>query len=193
MTRRITLLAVLALALALGACAKRGAEPEADATAETDATTESESTQASYPSQQVTLRTPIAFASSADVRDAVRDECRLQDKLVRFIKRFSAERNITVEESGSPAGGKVLTVAITDVYAPGGGAFSGGKAVTIEAELTENGQALGDLRARRISGGGAFAAFKGTCDILGRDVETLGRDVSRFLTDPQPGTRMGNL
>lgn len=184
MIRRLTLCGLVGLALALGACAKRGAEPQADATAE-EAT--------SYPQQEVTLETPIPFASSADVRDAVVDECRLQEKLARFIEEFSAERNITVTESSSPGAGKVLSVSITDVYAPGGGAFSGGKAVTIEGELTENGNTLGTFRARRISGGGAFAAFKGTCDILGRDVETLGSDVSRFLTDPKQDVRMGNL
>ncbi|WP_067561476.1 hypothetical protein [Halofilum ochraceum] len=187
MLRKLSLFGLLSLALVLGACAKnRGAEPEAEA----------EMSTADYPSQQVTLKTPIEFADSAEVRDAVLDECRLQDKLQQFITEFSAARNIEIVPSNGPVNGtsgKVLDVRITDIYAPGGGAFSGGKAVTIEADLTENGASLGSLRARRISGGGAFAVFKGTCDILGRDVRTLGEDISKFLTDPSENARMGNL
>lgn len=191
MIRKLSLFALLSLVLALGACAKnRGADPEAEPEAEAEMST------ADYPSQQVTLKTPIEFADRAEVRDAVLDECRLPDKLQKFITEFSAARNITIEPSNGPvddASGKVLEVRITDMYAPGGGAFSGGKAVTIEADLTRNGESLGSLRARRISSGGAFAVFKGTCDILGRDVRTLGEDISKFLTDPGENVRMGNL
>jgi hypothetical protein len=189
MNRKLTLfgLILLTFALVLGACSKkRGADPAA----------ETEMSPEDYPAQQVTLKTPIEFASRGEVRDAVLDECRLQEKLQQFITEFSATRNITIEPSNGPvdgASGKVLVVEITDVYAPGGGAYSGGKAVTIEGELTENGASLGSLRARRISGGGAFAVFKGTCDILGRDVRTLGDDVSQFLVDPGENVRMGNL
>lgn len=187
MNRKLTLCGLLVLALALGACGKkRGADPAAEA----------EKSAEDYPSQQVTLKTPIEFENRGEVRDAVLEECRLQEKLQQFITEYSAARNITIEPSNGPvdgASGKVLVIRITDVYAPGGGAYSGGKAVTIEGELTEGGAALGSLRARRISGGGAFAAFKGTCDILGRDVQTLGEDVSRFLTDPGENVRMGNL
>jgi len=178
-----SLLAVAALLLA--ACAGKSPEPESGA-----------SSDVSNPSQRVTLITPIPFAESAEVRESIREECRLQEKLAGFIKQFSAEKNIKVGTSSGPAAsvdGKVLEVRITSVYAPGGGAFSGGKSVTVKGKLTENGQGLGDFKARRISGGGAFAMFKGTCDIVGRDVETLGSDIAGFLADPTNGARMGNL
>jgi hypothetical protein len=148
------------------------------------------------PDQHVTLVTPIPFADSAEVRDAVRQECQLQEKLAQFIEQFSADRNIKVATRQQPANGidgKVLEVAITGVYAPGGGAFSGGKSVTVEGELTEDGRSLGSFKARRISSGGAFAMFKGTCDIVGRDVETLGDDIAGFLEKPSSGARMGNI
>lgn len=190
MRRVLVVLLPVMLALGLGACAKRGAEPAADTTGEQT------SGDVAASGETVTLRTPIPFAASAEVRQAVRDECQLQEKLAGFIQQFAAEQDIAVNTSSEPTSaidGRVLSVAITNVYAPAGGAYSGGKAVTIEAELTENGRAIGDLTARRISGGGAFAVFKGTCDILGRDVETLGADTARFLQSPGPDMRMGNL
>jgi len=178
------IIALAALAMALTGCAQRGPGGTA-AVAKPD-----------HPSKTVTLKTPVVYADSAHVRQAVRRECRLPQKLERFIKHYAAERNIQVDTSREPADqiqGQVLDVRITRVYAPGGGAFSGGKSVTIAGDLTENGKTLGDFKARRISGGGAFAAFKGTCDIAGRDVETLGKDVSTFLATPTEGARMGNM
>ncbi len=178
-----SLLAVAALLLA--ACAGKSPEPDTGA-----------SSDVSNPSKRVTLITPIPFAESAEVREDIRDECRLQEKLAGFIKQFSAEENIQVRMSSGPAAsvdGQVLQVSITDVYAPGGGAFSGGKSVTVKGALTENGQSLGSFKARRISGGGPFAVFKGTCDIVGRDVETLGSDIAGFLANPTDGARMGNI
>lgn len=198
MIRKLTLCGLVALALALGACAKRGAEPASDTTASSStadsSSADASASQSSGPGETVMLVSPIPIAGSAEVRDAVRDECRLSEKLERFITQFSAERNIDIQPTdAASAAGRVLTVRITDVYAPGGGAFSGGKAVTVSGELSEGGNEIGSFRARRISGGGAFAVFKGTCDILGRDVETLGSDISGFLADPQPNARMGNI
>ena len=196
MTRKLTLCVVLGLALALAGCARNRAAPASESAESTQATSESSETTSapSNPSQEVTLVTPIPFA--APVRDAIKDECRLRPKLEQFIKEYGASADIAVatsQEAPEQIPGRVLVVRITDVYAPGGGAFSGGKAVTIEGELLEDGQRIGSLRARRLSGGGAFAAFKSTCDILGRDVKTLGSDVSNFLLDPKEGVRMGNL
>jgi hypothetical protein len=173
---------VLFLLVGLVGCASKGPEPSSK-----------ESTTVTNPEQRVTLVTPIPFTESAEVRDAVRQECRLQEK---FIQQFSADRNIKVmtsQQSANRIEGKVLEVAIASAYAPGGGAFSGGKAVTVEGELTEGGRSLGSFKARRISSGGAFAIFKGTCDILGRDVETLGDDIAGFLASPSQGVRIGNI
>lgn len=183
MKNRILLSVLVAAALALGACKKNEPAP-------------ADTVDLSNPAKVVTLVSPIPFAEDARVREAIRAECNLQQKLERFIKQFSAQQNIAVNASNKPAdqiAGKVLEVEIVSAFGPGGGAFSGGKSVTIEARLTEGGQVLGTLEARRISGGGAFAVFKGTCDILGRDVETLGEDVATFLVSPYEGARMGNL
>jgi hypothetical protein len=183
MTNRILLGTLVAASLLLLGCPKNEPSPE-------------ENTDLSDPSRVVTLVSPIEFAEDSRVRDAIRAECRLPQKLERFIKQFSAEQNIAVNSSNKPADqiqGEVLVVEIVSAFGPGGGAYSGGKSVTIEAKLTDGDQALGDLEARRVSGGGAFAAFKGTCDILGRNVRTLGSDVATFLVSPHEGARMGNL
>ena len=80
-----------------------------------------------------------------------------------------------------PANTEVLKVKIVEVMGGSGGAWSGGKFVSISGTLQKNGKILGDFKARRISGGGVFGGYKGTCSIMGRCVRTLGKDVAEWL------------
>lgn len=90
------------------------------------------------------------------------------------------------------AKGKLLSVKITGLVGPGGGAWSGAKQVTIDGVLTENGKTLGTFKGMRVSGGGTFGAYKGTCSILGRCVKALGKDVAGWLKAPTMNARLGD-
>lgn len=148
------------------------------------------------PSQEITLVSPVLFADEAVVREAIRDECQLPEKMEQFIVEGAAAQNILVEAgTGSPGSipGRVLVVEIVDVHGPAGGGYSGAKWTTIEAELFDNGTRSGSLRARRLTTGGAFGGFKGTCSFLGRTVRTLGSDVAGFLQNPSDNAVLGDL
>jgi len=58
--------------------------------------------------------------------------------------------------------------------------------------LKENGEVIGSFTGARYSGGGAFGGFKGTCAILGRCIETLGKDIATWLKDPTMNAMLGN-
>ncbi len=130
----------------------------------------------------------IEFAENLAIRQAVRDECRLPEKLTTFIDQFAAKYYSQIltntDISTVPAGTQILKIKITDVKGFAGGAWSGGKSVTIVGTLLKDGKVLGDFKARRVSGGGMFAEFKGTCSILGRCVKALGKDVAEWLKTP---------
>ncbi len=138
---------------------------------------------------------PIAYKKDMYVREAVKDECDLDGKLAQFIEQYAADQyaDIISDGSSAPAGAQVLTIEIEEVMGAAGGAWSGAKAVMIKGEVSESGKVLGDFRARRYSGGGMFAAYKGTCAILGRCVKTLGRDVAEWLRHPTPKAALGDL
>lgn len=141
----------------------------------------------------VHVPTAIPFDNDLIVRDAIRAECELPEKLAMFIREY-AEGGVTIKDADEPpASGKFLKASIIDIQAPGGGAFSGPKTVTIKGVLIEDGVEGPSFQARRISGGGAFAGFKGTCDILGRDVKALGSDVANWLVAPRDNARLGDL
>ena len=44
----------------------------------------------------------------------------------------------------------------------------------------------------RVSGGGAFGLYKGSCTVLGSTVKVLGRDVSNWLKKPVNGAHLGD-
>jgi hypothetical protein len=88
--------------------------------------------------------------------------------------------------------GKVLLVEITGVTAPGGGAWSGAKSMSIAGKLYDNGKMIGDFTGMRYSGGGFFGGYKGTCSIIGRCSKTLGKDVATWLKNPTSGAHLGD-
>jgi hypothetical protein len=138
---------------------------------------------------------PIAFKKDAYIRDAVKQECNLDGKLTQFIKENAAGLYATIvtDSNTGPVDAQVLTIEFEDVQGAPGGAWSGPKSVVIKGSLSQKGKMLGDFKARRYSGGGMFAGYKGTCAILGRCVKTLGKDVAKWLANPTPQAVLGDL
>jgi hypothetical protein len=64
--------------------------------------------------------------------------------------------------------------------------------VTVEGELVENGEVIGSFTASRYSSGGAFGGFKGTCAILGRCIQSIGKDIAAWLKNPTMNAMLGN-
>ena len=142
---------------------------------------------------QVTrIQRSIAFASDSGVPAAVEDECALQTKVPDFIKHFGGDAVEVVDGALDRKKGRVLQMEITDVHAPGWGAFSGPKWMTVKGELFENGKSIGSFRAKRFSTGGAFGGFKGTCSIIGRCTKAIGQDIASWLRSPTPNAELGD-
>ena len=133
------------------------------------------------------------YANKNTVSQAVQNECYLPLKLVQFIQQSTQGSTAIETVEQAPTKGRFLKVEILNVEGAGGGAWSGPKSVTIGGSLLVNGKPTASFTARRISGGGAFGGFKGTCDILGRNVKALGQDVANWLSNPVDGARLGNL
>lgn len=137
----------------------------------------------------------VTFSRDATIRDAVKKECSLPGKLTQFIEKNAASQyeKILSDSNPSVTNTQVLAIEIEQVQGTGGGAWSGAKSVLVKGRLTKNGRALGDFKARRYSGGGAFGAYKGTCAILGRCVKTLGKDIATWLKNPTSNAVLGDM
>lgn len=134
----------------------------------------------------------IIFEPNARIRSAVKSECGLPAKLTGFIKEYAAQSNFVIADNAAGNVGKVLSVKITEAIGGGGGMWSGGKGVEVQGELTENGRLIGSFTASRITGGGFFGEFKGTCSLLGRCVKALGKDIAAWLKAPTMNDILGD-
>jgi hypothetical protein len=130
-----------------------------------------------------------------NVPDAVRSGCQLESKVVDFVESFAGEhfdKVALVENASAGTPGKALAITITDLAGAGGGAWSGPKYLTIAGTLWQDGKVIGTFTANRVTGGGAWGAYKGTCSLLGRCARALGKDVAAWLRDPSMGAKLGD-
>lgn len=145
----------------------------------------------------VSIVESVSYSATSGATLAVKQECIIDRQLPEFIESYASRYDIAVERDnrkamGKSARGKVLELEFSQVYGMGGGAWSGAKSVTVTGTLKENGKTLGNFIGTRVSGGGAFGGYKGTCSILGRCVKTLGDDIARWLQAPTMNARLGD-
>lgn len=146
-----------------------------------------------FAGETLNLRATAPYDKNLVVPSAVKAECGLETKIPAFIQEYAKGQfdNVNLVDN-STAKGKLLSVKITGLVGTGGGAWSGAKQVAIDGVLTENGKTIGTFKGARVSGGGAFGAYKGTCSILGRCVKALGKDVAVWLKKPTMNARLGD-
>ncbi|WP_018936438.1 hypothetical protein [Thioalkalivibrio sp. ALJ24] len=173
--------------LALGGCA-------ANETRESGVD-EPAATEVADPAVTIVTKDRFAYSEDAVVPQAIRNECELEERFPGFVAEFGARHDIQVESRGGagPAdGGKVLMVEITQARNDGN-AWSGHRAFSeAEGTLYEDGEPVADFTSRRISGGGAFGGFRGTCSVMGRTIRAMGSDIAAWARAPEDGAHLGD-
>lgn len=132
----------------------------------------------------------IPFSKGASVPEKVQEGCKLQTKVPYFLSQYSSEVELVDGKLGRS--GRTLQLEITEVHAPGGGAFSGPKWMSVSGVLRNNGHRVAGFTGSRASTGGFFGGYKGTCSIVGRCAKALGSDIAKWLKDPRDGARLGH-
>ena len=143
----------------------------------------------------IQVQKAIRFKKGARIANNIKNECALQTKLSSFIEAYSVGEGIGVIRKGKVTKntkGKALVVTITDAVSSGNAFIGHRKFASIKGTLYNNGKKQAGFTAARVSGGGAFGGFKGSCDVLGRTVKVLGQDVSSWLQHPVDGAHLGD-
>jgi hypothetical protein len=139
----------------------------------------------------------VNYSADSRIAQNIKNECKLDTKLVTFIQKAAAGQGMVVKISDTiPADATELKVEITDAVSQGHamGGFGGrhNKFTGISGSLIENGKTIGTFDAARRSSGGFMGGFKGSCSVLGRTVQTLGSDVSKWMVNPTMGDALGD-
>lgn len=134
------------------------------------------------------LETPVTYDPNAGVVQSVREQCQVERMLEREVGNVLAGRNGsgqgTLAAGADAQGGPLVRLRITHVLGVGGGAWSGPKSLTVDAELVEKGQVQRRTKITRSTTGGAFGGFKGTCSLIERCAVAIAKDVGAWAADP---------
>ncbi|BEV72479.1 MULTISPECIES: hypothetical protein [unclassified Paludibacterium] len=133
------------------------------------------------------LETPVRYTDDAGVVDSVKAECKIEDMLAKDVGAALADDHGgtgTIDAKADQSQQTVLRLRISFVMGVGGGGWTGPKAITVKPQLLENGKLTREGKLTRWSTGGAFAAFKGTCDILRRCSKQIAEDMVEWVKDP---------
>lgn len=194
--RHLLIAASAGLLLATG-CASNETRSTDTANGSAAAAEEPAATRASTPEDAPVIRVAqsVPYSDDATIANNIRQECNLEEQFSEFIAQYGADQGIRFERSAAvdpTDGGQVLMVELTDAVS-GGNAWIGHRKVTEAAgTLYEDGEAQASFTSRRFSGGGAFGGFKGSCSVLGRTVQVMGRDIASWSTAPEDGAHLGD-
>ena len=121
--------------------------------------------------------------------------CLLLARNPKALKRFAAEggNQVTLVPSLDTSSGQVLRMEIINAESAGNAWIGHRKSVTVKGWLYKDGQQSAKFVARRNSSGGMGAGFKGSCDVLERSVNAIGKDVAAWLQNPVDGAQLGDL
>jgi hypothetical protein len=138
------------------------------------------------PDPGVVNLSKATFASNSGVTEAVLAECGLDRKIPQMIARWSPVPTVLAEQS--VGGGRVLTLQVTQILAPGGGP----KSVTMHGELQEarsdGWQTIASFDVRRTTTRGGR-----TCEMLDIIVDAMAKDIRPWLASPTLNAPLGEL
>ena len=135
--------------------------------------------------EPIRLSDRVDFAEGSGVTRAVREECGLERELPEYVR--SAAHDVELV-SGRASGPRTLELQISEVHAPGGGPFSGPKAMTVEATLREGGRVVATARSRRATA----EPFGGTCGQLRKVARAIASDLAAWVASPSKGATLGD-
>ncbi|WP_155944730.1 hypothetical protein [Pseudoxanthomonas sp. Root630] len=142
-----------------------------------------------------TAQRSVPFAEDSIVAGNIKRECEIATQLPAALVRFAAEGGHRVELQDTPdtASGQVVKMEIHDAQSAGNAWMGHHKSVTVKGSLYRDGQQVAKFVARRNSRGGFGAGFKGSCAVLERTVNAIGKDVAGWLNNPSDGAQLGDL
>lgn len=130
------------------------------------------------------VQVPAAFDEQTPIEPSVKEQCAVDRILGNHVFQKVADKypgTLQVTDPAKMEKGKVLKLTVLSVQGIGGGGWTGPKAVTVRADLVQDGEVVQTVVKREHSRGGVFGGMRGTCSILEIVAESLGRQVATWL------------
>lgn len=139
------------------------------------------------------MKSIIPYAKGNRIAPNIKQECQIDKQLAEFIQQYAMQQGLTVKFKNNIGSNDLyLKVQIDDAISQGGAFRGHNKYTAISGVLVQGKKSFGSFKAARISGGGFWGAYKGSCSVLGRTVDTLGKDVAGWLFSPMDNAMLGD-
>ena len=150
---------------------------------------------AQQPVSSVVIADQAPFSNKDIINTAIVNECDLPHRVTEQLSAGLAKNGIEGKVVADPKPGSGDNVLLVEIAAAesAGNAFTGHrKSVTVTGKLYQKGKQVATFVDNRVSGGGAFGGYKGSCAVLGRCTVTIGEDIARWLKSPVDGAKLGD-
>ena len=145
------------------------------------------------PKTAIWINSDIGYDKAAKIDQTILSECELSTKLSYYVKIYSDEAGVGVLQVGNnKKKSNRLELVIVDAISSGNAFLGHRKYSKVKGILYKHGKKVAQFTAARMSGGGMFAGFKGSCSVLGRTVDAIGEDIAGWLKQPVNGQHMGD-
>lgn len=141
----------------------------------------------------VHVQEKVPFSETSYIAENIKVECRMGSQLATALGSSAPDFGNTIEFGEQlPTEGRVLQLELIEAQSGrvGMGHF---KSATVRGILMDDGQKIAAVTARRVSGGGPGAMFKGSCAVLERVVNAIGNDLAEWLANPTDNAKLGDL
>ena len=136
-------------------------------------------------SKNIVISSEAPYRDTSYIKDNVLNECtNLGKKFSLSTKKYLENNGWQVKLHPEPykSDGDYRMELMIDTVHSGGNAFIGhSKEVTMTVNLYKGNELLDNLSKARRSGGGFGGGFKSSCAVLERCLNTLGKDVSKWV------------
>ena len=130
------------------------------------------------------------YAANNSVAENIKKECTLPAAQTEAVVAALNSAGITAQAAPSgavPAKGRFLKLEITGAVSAGSVFIGHHKEVTTAAHLFVNGKEVAQTSKTRDSMGGVFGGYRGSCSVLHRCTNALGKDIADWVK-AQPGS-----
>ena len=142
-------------------------------------------------SNAVVITDKAGYYDEKVIASNIVNECtNLGFKFSDSTRRYLEKQGFAVSAAGditNQTEGMSLKLTIINAVSAGNAFLGHKKSVSIEAELYKDGELLDTFSRTRNSGGGFGAGFKGSCTVLHRCANTLGKDVASWMAKNHKG------
>jgi hypothetical protein len=143
----------------------------------------------------IKVQSVIPFKKGSMVALNIRQECKIDKQLPDYLVEYAEDYGVPVVQQpqvSDKTSGRALVLEITNAVSSGNAFIGHRKFTSVAGALYDNGNKQAAFTAARVSSGGFFGGFKGSCSVLGRTVKVLGKDIANWLKNPVDGAHLGD-